>query len=78
MRSTTTGSAPRNAHFTAALTVLEMKSRLSCAMCSTEISFGQAASHSLMFVQWPKPSVVRRDHLPHAVLALRLALRQLR
>jgi len=31
---------------TAALTVLVMKSRLSCAMCSTEISFGHAASHS--------------------------------
>lgn len=44
-------------------------SRLSRAMLPTEISFGQAASHSYSFVQWPKPSASIASRMARARLA---------
>ena len=53
------------------------KSRLSCAMNSWRISFGQAREHSPWFVHVPKPSAsICCDHREHAVVALGLALGQ--
>ena len=46
-------------------------------MTSIGISFGQTASHSPSFVQLPKPSAsICSTIAQHAVVALRLALRQ--